>query len=271
VEGEMTRAPRVAAAALLLLGAPDWLAENAAVRKRAQSIVDSAIADISDASEARAPRILIAPRHLEFAAYFAVERWLAEPSKESDERVLRLLTSGDDQAVQVVVGSAYRHRDALGQRWWRLLYLALLWSGLSMLTPRYGDEEGEEVRWRRWRRWLRTRSLSAGNMTVASIDPLGAAERIERFELKGWERRYARDGCRFTKEPDRRLSGSLDTHFLQNAFGWLLRNETRRALPIQELETRRQLVAAFWAHQAWWQSGSGKDENDDYQTMHEFG
>lgn len=32
----------------------------------------------------------------------------------------------------------------------------------------------------------------------------------------------------------------------------------------------RQLVAA-WAHQAWWQSASGKDENDDYQPMHEFG
>jgi hypothetical protein len=24
-------------------------------------------------------------------------------------------------------------------------------------------------------------------------------------------------------------------------------------------------------HQAWWQSGSGKDDDDDYQPMHEFG
>ena len=39
----------------------------------------------------------------------------------------------------------------------------------------------------------------------------------------------------------------------------------------QEMEAHRQLVAGFWAHQAWWQSGSGKDENDDYQPMHEFG
>jgi hypothetical protein len=30
-------------------------------------------------------------------------------------------------------------------------------------------------------------------------------------------------------------------------------------------------VAAFWAHQAWWQSGSGKDENDDYRPMPSFG
>jgi hypothetical protein len=185
--------------------------------------------------------------------------------------VLRLLTSGDEEAVRVLFWSAYRSREALGQRWWRLLYLALLWSGLSMLTPRYGDEEGEEVRWQRWRRWLRTRRLLAGNTTAASINPLAIAERIERLEFERRQRRYARDGRRFTKEPGRRLSGSLETHFLQNAFGWLFRNQTRRVMPAQELETHRQLVAAFWAHQAWWQMGSGKDENDDYRPMHEFG
>jgi len=271
LDEEMMRPPRVAAAAVLLLRAPDWLAENAAVQQRAQSIIDSAIAGIADESKARGPRILMAPSHLEFAAYFAVERWIAEPSKENDERVLGLLTSGDDQAVQVLVWSAYRNREALGQRWWRLLYLALLWSGLSMLTPRYDDEKGGEVRWQRWRRWLRTRSLSAGNTTAASINPLAVAERIERLELERWQRRYARDGRRFTKDLRRRLSGSLETHFLQNAFGWLFRDQTGRVIPAQELETHRQLVAAFWAHQAWWQSGSGEDENDDYQPMHEFG
>ncbi|MBK9112754.1 MAG: hypothetical protein IPM88_14035 [Nitrospira sp.] len=42
-------------------------------------------------------------------------------------------------------------------------------------------------------------------------------------------------------------------------------------IPVQELETHRQLVSAFWSHQAWWLSGSGKDEDDHYQPMHEFG
>jgi hypothetical protein len=87
----------------------------------------------------------MAPSHLEFAAYFAAERWIAEPSRDNDERILRVLTSGDENAVQVVIWLAYRNREALGQRWWRLLYLALLWAGLSMLTPRYGNEEGEEL------------------------------------------------------------------------------------------------------------------------------
>jgi hypothetical protein len=54
-------------------------------------------------------------------------------------------------------------------------------------------------------------------------------------------------------------------------FAWLFRNQAGRVIPTQEMEAHRQLVAGFWAHQAWWQSGSGKDENDDYQPMHEFG
>jgi hypothetical protein len=271
LEEEMTCAPRVAAAALLLLRAPDWLEENAAVQQQAQSIIDAAIAGIPDEPKTRGPPILMTPSHLEFAAYLAIDRWIAAPSRQNDERLLRLLTSGDEAAVQVVVWSAYRNREALGPRWWRLLYLALLWSGLSMLAPRYGDSEGEVVRWRRWRRWLRTRSLSVGNTTAASINPVAVAQRIERLEFERWRRRYARDGRSFIKEPGRRLSGSLDTHFLQGAFAWLFRNQAGRVIPAQELETHRQLVAAFWAHQVWWQSGSGKDENDDYQPMHEFG
>ena len=268
IEEEWTRAPRAAAAAALLLRAPDFLAENVAVQQRAQSIIDAAIAGITDESEALGPRILMAPGHLEFAAHLIIERWIAEPSKQNDEWMLRLLTSGDEDAVQVVVWSAYRSREALGPRWWRLLYLALLWSGLLMLTPRFDDEASDEVRWQRWCRWLRTRALSIGSAAPQMITPRAVAERVERFEVRRWQRRYAKDGRRhFTKEPWRRLTGSLETHFLQNAFGWLFRNQAIQGIAAEELGTNRQLVGAFWAHQAWWQSGSG----NDYQPLHEFG
>ena len=271
IDEEMRLAPRVAAATVLLLRAPDWLAQNATIEQRAQSIIDAAITDIADESGARGPRILMAASHLEFVAHFVIERWLTESANENDERVLRLLTSGDEVAVQVLVWSAYQNREALGQRWRRLLYLALLWSGLSMLTPRYDDEEGVELRWRRWCRWLRTRSLSAGNMSSSSINPLAVAERVERLESKRWRRRCARDGYVFRKEPTRRLSGSLDTRFLKGAFAWLFHNGDGRVISNQEQEAHRQLVSAFWAHQAWWLSGSGENDNDDYQPMGELG
>lgn len=270
VEEDMLRAPRVAAAAMLLLRASDWLTRNAVIQQRAQSIIDATIADIVDRAEAHRLRISSAPSHLEFAAYYAVERWLTDPGKENDERLLRLLTSEDLAAVRVLVGVAYQHREVLGQRWWRLLFLALLWSGLSMLVPRYGDDEGAKVRWHRWCRWLRTRSLSAV-ATSSSITPLAIAQRVERLEFRRWRRRYARDGRVFTMEPGRRLSGSLDTHFLESAFAWLFRNQADRVIPAQELEIHRQLVAAFWSYQAWWLLGSGKNEKDDYRPMHAFG
>jgi hypothetical protein len=271
IDKEMREAPRVAAAAVLILRAPDWLEEKAAVRSRAMAILDRAFAGITDDINDRGRRSLTAISHLQFAAYFAFDRWMAEPSKENDERVLRLLTSGDEEAVSVLIGLGYQNRAALGQRWWRFLYLALLWSGLTMLAPRFGDNDSERVLWQRWRRWLRSRSLSVGNATAERIDPLGVAKRVERFEYNRWQRRSARDGRRFTKEPGRRLSGSLDTHFMHRAFAWLFVAGAARTIAAGELETHRRLVSAFWAHQAWWQSGSGKDADDDYQPMHEFG
>jgi hypothetical protein len=269
LEEEMMRVPRVAAAAVLLLRAPDWLRGNGPVKQRAQSIIDAAIAGIPNESQA-CGRISMAPSHLEFAAYFAAERWIVESSKQNDERVLRLLSSGDDQAVQALVWAGYRNREGLEQRWWRLLYFAVLWSGLSMLRPHYEDDDSVEIRWQRWCRWFRTRALLAGNATAAAINPLAVAKRVERLEVKRWQQLYAKDGRRFTKEPGRRLSGSLDTHFLQNAFAWLFRSEGQ-VISENELETNRQLVSAFWAHQAWWQSGSGKDDDDDYEPMHQLG
>ena len=270
LDEDMLHAPRVATAVLLLLRASDWLAQNAATERRAQSIIDGAIDEIVDSDGGHRLRIQSAPSHLEFAAYYAAERWLTDPGQESDERLLRLLTSEDSSAVRVLVWSAYQNRDALGQRWWRLLFMALLWSGLSMLVARYGDEEGTKARWQRWHRWLRRRSLSVV-ATSSSIAPLAIAQRVERLEVRRWLRRYARDGRTVTIEPGRRLSGSLDTTFLKSAFTWLFPSHADRIIPVRELETHRQLVAAFWSHQAWWLSGSGKDEDDHYQPMHEFG
>jgi hypothetical protein len=271
IDKGMREAPRVAAAAVLILRAPDRLEANAAVRSRAMAILDGAIAGITDDINDRGRQFLTAISHLQFAAYFAFDRWMAAPSKENDERVLRLLTSGDEEAVSVLIGLGYQNRAALGQRWWRFLHLALLWSGLTMLASRFGDDDSEGVLWQRWRRWLRSRSLSVGNTTAERIDPLDVAKRVERFEYNRWQRRSARDGRRFTKDPGRRLSGSLDTHFLHRVFAWLFVAGAARTIAAGELETHRRLVSAFWVHQAWWQSGSGKDDDDDYQPMHEFG
>jgi hypothetical protein len=119
---------------------------------------------------------------LEFAAYFVADRWIAAPSPDTDHAVMKIMTSGDDRAVQVLLAFAYGSREKLGPAWWRLLFIALLWAGLSILAPRHGDGDEIETRWRRWLRWLRARRLSATPATIKQIDPLGVAERVEKFE-----------------------------------------------------------------------------------------
>ncbi|WP_316171763.1 hypothetical protein [Bradyrhizobium sp. SZCCHNRI1058] len=268
---DMKRAPLVACAVALLLRARAWLAEHADIAQEAQAVVDAALTEVADDRDGRGPHFLTAPSHLEFVGYYAFERWAAEPSVENDVRLLRVLTGGDDVAVRAIAWSGYANREQLGARWWRLLYIALLWSGLKMLAPRYDDDERAEIRWKKWRRWLRSRRLSDTHATASIINPLAIARRVERLEVILWQRRYENDGRRFVKGKGRRLSGSLETHFLGLMFGWLFRDSAEAVIPAQDLSTHRHLVSALWAHQAWWQVGSGEDDRDDYQPMQQLG
>ncbi|MGY3493923.1 hypothetical protein [Bradyrhizobium sp. USDA 4502] len=267
---DMKRAPLVAAAVVLLLRAKSWLGEHAAVAQEAESIVDAALAEVADDKVRRGPHFLTAPSHIEFAGYYAFERWAAASSQENDRRLLCVLTGGDEVAVRAIAWAGYANREHLGARWWQLLYVALLWSGLKMLAPRYGDDDRAEIRWIKWRRWLRSRRLSAENGSASIINPLAVAKRVERLEVIRWQRRYASDGRRFTKEKGRRLTGSLETHFLGLVFAWLFRDGDA-AISAEEWETHRQLVSSLWEHQVWWLLGSGETDRDDYQPMQQYG
>jgi hypothetical protein len=271
LEEEMIRPARVAAAEVLLLGARDWLAANSGVRDRAQAIVDAAIDDTDLEKDRSHFRYAMAPSYLEFVAYFVFHEWLSALSAATDHALMRILTSGDDRAASVIAGMAYVHRAELGDRWWRLLYLSLLWSGLAILKPRVGrEDDAGERRWLRRARWLLARRLSGQRCTVDDIRPLDLAKRVEEFEARQWEEEYRREGRRFTRDRSRRMSGALDTHFLEITFAWLL---TGKDLPADaaEREQRRRLLTAFWAHQAWRLVGSESESTRDYTPMGQFG
>src|SRR5437016_19633 len=106
------------------------------------------------------------------------------------------------------------------------------------------DDESVEIRWQRWCRWLRTRGLLAGNMTAVAINPLAVAERIERFEFKRWQGRYAKDGAASPRSQGGDCLVALILTFLQSAFPWLFRSGGQ-VIPENDLETHRQLVSAF--------------------------
>ena len=270
LEEERLLAPKVAAAVLLMLRAPNWLAENPHTEAQAESIVNSVIDDMEDKAAESSRELSIAPSHLVFVVHWAMTRWLNQRTKEHDELILRLLTSGDDAAVRVLLSMAYRHRESLGACWRRLVYLALLWSALLSLKPRYGDGQEVEARWRRWRRWYRLRSLSV-DAEWTLIDPVSVAHRSERLELRRWERRNAKEDGAYWRSRPKRLSVGLATHFLGSAFSWLFQEERDARISGNEVEEHRHLVLAFWAHHAWWLCGSAESETDDYPVMHDFG
>jgi hypothetical protein len=271
LEEEMVRPARVAAAATLLLGAKEWLASNECVRDRAQAIVNAAMEDSAlDTNRFRFPYSM-APSYLKFVAYLVFYEWLTTPSAGTDRALLHILTSGDDHAAGGIVGMAYAHRVVLGDRWWRLLFLALLWSGLIILRPRFGREDGsDQTRWRRRFGWLLTRRISGVRWTIDDIRPLNVAKRVEEFEVRQWEKEYRGDGRKFVRDRSRRMSGALETHFLGTTFAWLLID---KGLPtdVTELEQRRHLLKMFWAHQAWWLIGSESKTTGDYAVMSQFG
>ena len=247
---EMVRPARVAAAVVLLLGAKEWLASNETLRDRAQEIVIAAMEDTALDKDRSRFHYSTAPSYLEFIAYFVFHEWLALPSADADSTLLRILASGDDRATGVIIGMAYAHRAALGDRWWRLLYLALLWSGLLILRPRFGREDGpDQSRWLRRARWLLTRRVSGVRCMVDDIRPLDVAKRVEEFEVRQWEEEYRHNGQRFTRDRSRRMSGALETHFLEVAFAWLLIGKDLPA-DTAELEQRRRSSQGFLGSQS---------------------
>ena len=92
-----------------------------------------------------------------------------------------------------------------------------------------------------------------------SICPLAIAERVERFEVRRWQRRYAKDGRRFTRSSWRRSSGRVSqirsrttpSHCPQS--GWW-------KIPAQELDAHRRFGGVLGAS-GLVETGSGKDTN----------
>jgi hypothetical protein len=176
---------------------------------------------------------------------------------------MKILTSGDGAAVRTLFHLAHAQRSALGARWWRLLYLALLWAGLSILTPHYGHTPQDAARWRRWLQWLRARSLEEP-ASLTKIDPVGIAERVEALERGRWVREFAREGGRYSRTLEGRSSTGLNWTFLENEFAWLLRDE-ESSTPIYDAVTdrdRRTLVLSLWSFELWLKHRE-RDRRDD--------
>ncbi|MBV8755108.1 MAG: ATP-binding protein [Hyphomicrobiales bacterium] len=267
-----TRA-RVAVASTLLTRGSTWLDAQAAARERSWAIVHAVLSAIpTTMEELRASRLERAGV-LEFAAHAVLKQWVATGSVEAQSAIVKIVTSGDEVGVTVLYRLAHTHRLTLGEKWWRLLYLGLLWSALSMLMPRFGYQADEGARWIRWLNWLRNRRLDGVAATRAQIEPVEIAKRLERLEKVRWRREFARRDALRGPPPGQRRTAGLNWDFLEAAFAWLWW-EGEKPNPLWDDEAafqeQRHIILSLWDFEVWLNHRRFVDRND-HPVPHQLG
>lgn len=242
---------RLATAGTLVALGCSWLAQNPEAQKQALEVVRAGVAAVpSTGEEIRQRRIgSLGDDELKFIAYAAMHLWLAdgEGVQEWETAVLRLLTSGDTRAAAVVVGVAYANRERLGAGWWRLLLAGLFWSALVLLAPHHGDGDDEDRVWRVWLARLRRFPLRGPNATPDGLDFKRVVAGRERLDFQRRTRLYNAGVQTWRGKPERKRGASLDGHFLEVLFNWLIEGggtgdrdlDTRLALRIWDCDATR--------------------------------
>ncbi|MBW8311260.1 MAG: ATP-binding protein [Rhizobium sp.] len=256
------RCERAVAAALTVL-APNWLARHAAAKSKVESVFESALASLpSTAEELSKARFPTTHTGIDFVASALARQWAVEASPEASRHVVRLVTSGDRLAANTTVMAAYQYRKKLGDRWWRLLHVGVLWSGLTMLAPRYGDVDAVERVWTHW--WKRLRRISLDQPCQAQALDLARVDRgCARLMFRRQMRAFKADPSR--RHPDHLAGAGLDTDSLDGLFGWLLRGPGSG-----DREMDIALVSRFWALEVEHARDHAREENGELHLPGHF-
>ena len=258
--------PVVVIAAVLLVKGGDWLADNDAAGSKVRGIIAAEIEAIAS-SHAE----LAASRHdfndrLRFVAYAVAHLWLqsGQPDPAWDRAILTLMTSGNQGAFGAVMAAALSRRAELGGAWWRLLLAGSLWSGLSMLSPRYGDAEAVSRRWGHWLGRLRRMPLSdeAGDVELVRVERVRIG--IHRLLTQRWQA-APKDELGRGKFPPLR---QLDDHILEGAFGWLVDSEQP---PQRYDDADITLLRQLWSGETQRLKDRGKEEDGELDLPGQLG
>jgi hypothetical protein len=237
--------PFIAVASTLLVRARPRLDAYPEIRDIAIEAVRAVIDRIGDDSRLLSGRIARSRDELKFVAHAVMHDFIRSPASSDAERaVLRVLTSGSEVALSTLTSIGHAHRLQLGDAWWRLLDISLLWCALTVLAPRFEETDVLRKLWGRWLRWLRNCKLTKTDATVTRVDPVAIAVRVERLQRRRWVREYKRDRSWFGIDPNKRRSPGLDTDFLKAMFFWLLQSPLvgTQQSDLMDTENRRVLL-----------------------------
>lgn len=209
-------------------------------------------------------------QRLEFLAHSVFHLWCegTDELAEWETALLQVLASGDNNAAGVVGALAYRDRRKLGQSWFRIIQIGVLWSSLSMLKPEKHDPDAVKTRWNRWRLWLCKRKISEVDSQVSSIDFPGVWRLQKKLENERWRRAYEASEKPWTRRPEERLSFGLDTQFLSSFLHWLTQTDTERDAETSAIVSEI-LLSSFQYQAAYCKEHM--DERGEYGLPPQFG
>lgn len=164
-------------------------------------------------------------QQVRFAAQALTYLWATNERQAArwEPAMLALMTCSH-HGTRVVFRESYLHRVQLGDAWWRLLRMGILWSGLSMLRPRHGEDDGLERRWSRWLGVLRGMRVRGVPTTSQDLRFDDVAVRVGRIDFARRMREYEAEEPSFRLQPKRRNSSGLNKKLLSGVFGWLIKD-----------------------------------------------
>lgn len=258
---------QVAAAAALVVCAPQWLAGEVATRTQAHRILRETAAGVGDTAEdIFSERVGLGQDAFKFAAFGLTYLWVHEGATGGwDASLLQVLTSGNREAVRVVGALGHHNRATLGSRWPRLLQIGLLWSAMSMLAPDYGDHDRVGQRWSRWLGWLRTRPLTDARAAISALDPVRIWSLLGKVAQTRWRNQAVRRSRSWSQD-EARIIG-LQTDFLDGLFAWLVGEAASSETPDTD---HRALLLRFWDYEQQ-RCALGRNNRDEYRLPYAFG
>lgn len=242
--------PMIAAAASTLIArGGEWSAQHPSEIAQAEQVVRAMIAHV-DALPARLDNYQ-ADEALRFAAIGALEAALNSKTPSSwDEAIATAMTARAGSALATLMQRAEANRAGLGSAWYRLNFILLLFAGLNRLSPMNGEDHLAGI-WRRWRTRLCVQPIFGTDASIAIVDPVNIARRVERLLERRRERSQPDHSGGLTGKA-RRFVG-LNAHILGLGFSWLLDYE--RAEETAAQPENHQLLAGLWEVEAWRMEG----------------
>jgi hypothetical protein len=247
VQPESLERAQVAAAATLLIKPGKWLSQQDKLKEACEGLLCAVIDGLDEGGQRLPfPTAMYHPHPQLFAITAITSLWIQNVQPEKWEpQFVKILTSYNPSVISLATQIAHGERERLGERWYRIQDITLLWSAILALRPRYEPESDQK--WGKWRDRIR-RCRITGVPPNARRSLLELAERNERLMRRRVGRQVRECGKAIEElDPNRHFGWGMDDGVLEAASTWALRDEVETS----DVEAVRDRLLEIWTVERW--------------------